>query len=225
MDYNFLLEQIKKHGYSVTSLSKEIGMSQVGLKQSIDRKSLKVDMLEKIAKKLGIPIYKFFKTDSNRINTDTLTEVHEWGFYLDPLIYYIDFLQENFEKIAKPLLNMWEEGFSEEERKSLINEYRETHKRKLNYTKETVIVNEAIIDSLISIEPFRTKYMYESLIVEKNYAMEVQNDEITSFIIKNRMVSESDFIERALTAFAETFFRYNDSLKALLLKAVLEIKK
>ena len=82
MNYNFLIDQIKKKGHSVSSLSKEIGMSQVGLKQSIDRKSLRIDKLEKISDKIGVPIYMFFE-DLNNKSKPIITVEHKLDGYAD----------------------------------------------------------------------------------------------------------------------------------------------
>lgn len=65
-----LLQAIKDKGYTINSLSKEIGMSHVGLANGINKGILKVETLEKILDVLDIPIAHFFeggKTEMEQI--------------------------------------------------------------------------------------------------------------------------------------------------------------
>ena len=61
MDYSRLKKKLKLTGYSVKTISDEIGMTDAGLYKAINNNTLKIRDLESIATVLNVPINYFFE--------------------------------------------------------------------------------------------------------------------------------------------------------------------
>lgn len=60
MDFSKLKEVIKERGIPLTVIAREIGMSNVGLYNAIDKGSLKARDLKSICDFIGVPAHQFF---------------------------------------------------------------------------------------------------------------------------------------------------------------------
>jgi transcriptional regulator with XRE-family HTH domain len=76
MNFNKIKIICDEKGLTVPQLAEKIGFSEAGLYQSFRKKSMKVDILEKIAQVLEVPIWVFFDLDPESGN-DALKKVIE----------------------------------------------------------------------------------------------------------------------------------------------------
>jgi len=63
MNFNKIREYCEEKKITIAVLASQIGISEPGLYQVFRNKSMKVDVLEKIAEALNVPIWSFFDLD------------------------------------------------------------------------------------------------------------------------------------------------------------------
>jgi len=89
MNYKLLHELIANQKISLNQMSNELEISRTGLVQMLERQTLTVTTLEKIAILLKVDPRIFFKVDEYEVKVEPLPEVAEWK------TKYYELLEEN----------------------------------------------------------------------------------------------------------------------------------
>lgn len=78
MNFNKIKTICEDKGLPISVLADKIGLSEAGLYQSFRNKSMKVDVLEKIAAELDVPIWIFFDLDPEAAIEPLKKELNEY---------------------------------------------------------------------------------------------------------------------------------------------------
>lgn len=144
MNYKRLKELLTQKRINIPSLAKEIGMSKAGLYLAFDKERLTVDVLEKIAEVLEVPVYVFFEGGQPTFNLKRYEELQS----------QYEELNERFKdkkrliRLTNKLLSQFIKSFDEFE--NSLTELEKTNLRKIksfNSFKENLIDLEEIVYS------------------------------------------------------------------------------
>ena len=72
MEYAKIAEIVKSKGWTLGGLAEKIGVTRAGLYKTLEKRSLKVETLERIAKVLEVPIGEFFESQEKKLEFDIL---------------------------------------------------------------------------------------------------------------------------------------------------------
>jgi|APCry1669188970_1035186.scaffolds.fasta_scaffold00066_2 transcriptional regulator with XRE-family HTH domain len=78
MDFNKIKLICEEQRLSIPQLAEKIGISEAGLYQSLRNQSMKVDILEKIAQELNVPVWIFFDPNPQTQIEEITKEVQEF---------------------------------------------------------------------------------------------------------------------------------------------------
>lgn len=78
MNFNKIKNICEQKGLPISTLADKIGISEAGIYLSFRNKSMKVDILEKIAKVLEVPIWVFFDLDPESEIASLKKEIEEY---------------------------------------------------------------------------------------------------------------------------------------------------
>lgn len=128
MNYNKLKNILSEKRINIPTLAKEIGMSKAGLYLAVEKETITVDTLEKIAKVVGISIISFFdfnlddlvppfidveklKTDNEQL-TQRISELQNIITDKQKIIEYLE-LNNKFHDLNQDIRNEVEHGNAE----------------------------------------------------------------------------------------------------------------
>lgn len=130
MNFNKIKELCEQQKITMPVLASKIGISEPGLYQIFRNKTLKVDILEKVARVLNVPIWVFFDLDPEKPLTEEIEKLKKENAGLIEQseirkngIAYLNQKVDDYERIIELQKNMiHQQGINDETKERLIAE-------------------------------------------------------------------------------------------------------
>lgn len=135
MNFNKIKELCEQRNLSINDLAGKIGLSKPGLYRSIQNKTMKVDILERISEVLKVPISIFFyegpspeelkrKKDDLEKEIEILNNIREAN-YLKLNLYrsFFLYLEKNFKIVRRPKVELNKEEIETDLNIDLYQDY------------------------------------------------------------------------------------------------------
>lgn len=201
MNVTILRQLIKEKGLNINTLSKSIGMSHVGLSKALEKNTLNIETLEKIAEVLGVsPCYFFLpagkpNSDKEKFEYYRSEVLEKTGIRLDFRFHIEGLFRSVF---LKTFIDTLEVALTENDKKAIMEGcglqgrpfcFEGNHKFHTRITRQIVEYfcksNNRSIKNIIRAE-------YQNIYL--NFASLVSNDPAISFLREEEMINEIDLL-------------------------------
>lgn len=227
MNKNHFKRVLKERGFSIKDIANTLGMTPYGLSKSIENKSIKVETLEQIAHILEVSPMDLISDgeplDIAPSKFNVLKQYVSMGLSFNMTMYFYNLICRESDILAHALYALWNKLPDDEKLKHKSEFYGRVYgNEKPDYVDLTMRL-EMTVNSIVNDDELKKDYNNAVEIIEKNYEMMLLGDQLTHFLLKNKLSIESDIIEDAYSAFIEIFRISSDKLRVKISNSIKKI--